>query len=172
MNRAVEVLSFADVERAFGGLHASSETSFALSQYFLNGGSRAYVVRVAAPGSGASALGTAEKAVPGAAGGTAFTVRAVDEGAWGDDVRLQVVGPVSGGRYDLLVARIGTQGGRPVVLQQERFAGLSTTTSDPSYFPSAVNGTSRLVVLDPGSGLTAPAASPPSRPALATGPSR
>ncbi|MGB9378336.1 MAG: hypothetical protein WCB04_12565 [Mycobacteriales bacterium] len=44
MNRAVEVASFADVEREFGGLHSESEASFGLWQYFRNGGRRAWVV--------------------------------------------------------------------------------------------------------------------------------
>lgn len=44
MNRAVEVESFADVERKFGGLHVDSEASFGVWQFFRNGGSRAWVV--------------------------------------------------------------------------------------------------------------------------------
>jgi len=44
MNRAVEVESFADVDRLFGGLHADSEASFGLWQFFRNGGTRSWVV--------------------------------------------------------------------------------------------------------------------------------
>src|SRR5262249_32300415 len=46
MNQATQVLSFADFERQFGGLDNGSEGSFAIQQFFLNGGSEAYVVRV------------------------------------------------------------------------------------------------------------------------------
>ena len=45
MNDAVRILSFADFERQFGGLDARSEASYAIQQFFLNGGSEAYVVR-------------------------------------------------------------------------------------------------------------------------------
>ncbi len=46
INKAVQILSVADFERTFGGLNANSEASYAISQFFLNGGSQAYVVRV------------------------------------------------------------------------------------------------------------------------------
>jgi len=40
MNRAVQIFSFADFEREFGGLDRRSEASFAIQQYYLNGGAR------------------------------------------------------------------------------------------------------------------------------------
>jgi phage tail sheath protein FI len=43
--RAELIFSFSDYERLFGGLAADSELSYAVQQYFLNGGSQAYVVR-------------------------------------------------------------------------------------------------------------------------------
>ena len=44
-NRAENLLSFSDYERLFGGLAADSELSYAVQQFFQNGGSQAYVVR-------------------------------------------------------------------------------------------------------------------------------
>src|SRR5437762_10057424 len=52
-NRATEIFSFADFERSFGGLAADSELSFAVQQFYQNGGANACVVRV--PKSGANA---------------------------------------------------------------------------------------------------------------------
>ena len=46
LNKAMPVTSFAEFERAFGGLDAGSEASYAILQYFLNGGKTAWVVRV------------------------------------------------------------------------------------------------------------------------------
>ena len=48
-NRAQAIFSFADFERLFGGLAANSELSYAVQQFYLNGGSQAYVVRVPLP---------------------------------------------------------------------------------------------------------------------------
>src|SRR2546428_987003 len=46
MNRAIQIFSFADFEREFGGLDTLSEASYAIQQFFLNGGSEAWVIRV------------------------------------------------------------------------------------------------------------------------------
>jgi phage tail sheath protein FI len=45
-NRAEVIFSFADFERQFGGLASNSELSYAVQQFYQNGGSQAYVVRV------------------------------------------------------------------------------------------------------------------------------
>ena len=47
INKAVHVLSYADYERAFGGLDAGSEMSYSVRQFFANGGTDAWVVRLA-----------------------------------------------------------------------------------------------------------------------------
>jgi uncharacterized protein len=48
-NRAEMIFSFADYQRLFGGLASNSELSYAVQQFFQNGGSQAWVVRT--PGS-------------------------------------------------------------------------------------------------------------------------
>jgi phage tail sheath protein FI len=45
-NRAERILSFSDYERQFGGIDPQSEVSYAVQQFFANGGAQAYVVRV------------------------------------------------------------------------------------------------------------------------------
>jgi phage tail sheath protein FI len=45
-NRAQAIFSFGDFERLYGGLAADSELSYAVSHFFQNGGTQAYVVRV------------------------------------------------------------------------------------------------------------------------------
>jgi phage tail sheath protein FI len=45
-NRAERILSFSDYERQFGGIDSQSEMSYAIQQFFANGGAQAYVVRV------------------------------------------------------------------------------------------------------------------------------
>ena len=52
-NRAEAIFSFGDFERLFGGLAIDSELSYAVQQFFANGGTQAYVVRV--PRAGATA---------------------------------------------------------------------------------------------------------------------
>src|SRR2546421_3552144 len=52
VNVATRVLSFADYERTFGGLVAYSQMGYAVQQFFLNGGSEAWIVRVVSPSTG------------------------------------------------------------------------------------------------------------------------
>ena len=45
-NHAELIFSFSDYQRLFGGLASNSEVSYAVQQFFQNGGNQAYVVRV------------------------------------------------------------------------------------------------------------------------------
>ncbi len=45
-NNPITITSFADYERSFGGLAADSSMSFAVRDFFLNGGSQAVIVRL------------------------------------------------------------------------------------------------------------------------------
>ncbi|GLQ45833.1 hypothetical protein GCM10007862_08840 [Dyella lipolytica] len=54
-NRAQEIFSFGDFERLYGGLASNSELSYAVQQFFQNGGAQAYVVRTPATSLGAAA---------------------------------------------------------------------------------------------------------------------
>src|SRR5206468_10878945 len=47
INKAVRILSFTDFERRFGGLDDDSEMSYSVRQFFLNGGSEAWILRIA-----------------------------------------------------------------------------------------------------------------------------
>jgi len=42
IDRAVHILSFTDFEASFGGLDSDSEMSYAVRQFFMNGGSDAW----------------------------------------------------------------------------------------------------------------------------------
>ncbi len=45
-DRAEQIFSFGDYQRLFGGLASNSELSYAVQQFFANGGTQGYVVRV------------------------------------------------------------------------------------------------------------------------------
>lgn len=53
-NRAQMIFSFSDYERLYGGLAANSELSYAVQQFFQNGGAQAYVVRTPAANANAA----------------------------------------------------------------------------------------------------------------------
>lgn len=85
MNTPVQIFNFGDFERVFGGLDLQSEASYAIQQFFLNGGGQAHVVRVAG-GNPNKACAT----IPSSDGSIAFEVEAIHEGSWGNNVRLKI----------------------------------------------------------------------------------
>lgn len=71
--RAEQILSFGDYQRLFGGLATDSELSYAVQQFFANGGNEGYVVRVGRHGAGFA------KVVFGV---PLLTFNALSSGAW------------------------------------------------------------------------------------------
>lgn len=89
INTPVRIHSYADFQRTYGGLWAQSEMPYAVQQYFLNGGSDAYIVRavstdiVAAQGSDPASIG-----IPTSAG--ALFISAQNPGSWFQNVTLSI----------------------------------------------------------------------------------
>jgi hypothetical protein len=82
LDTPVEVNSFGDFGRSFGGIWALSPLSFSARQYFQNGGQKAVIVLVA---NGAAAT---RFAIPGAAGD--LLLDASSPGLWGDNLQISV----------------------------------------------------------------------------------
>ena len=91
----MRITSFGDFKRRFGGLDLRSEASYAIQQYYVNGGSVAWVVRVD-PGLGDATVGLKTSTVDLLGGSplqTTLTVSAINPGEWGDKLRV-IVEPV------------------------------------------------------------------------------
>jgi phage tail sheath protein FI len=144
IDKAVRLLSFGDYERVFGGLHRDSEIAFAVQQFFLNGGTDAYVVRVA---TGALRASVTLKYGAGA-GNDALVVNAANEGAWGNYVRLDVDYQTSNpdSTFNLIVTRFDLQNGKHIPMENEQYRNLSMNSRSATYAPNAVSG-SKLIEL-------------------------
>jgi uncharacterized protein len=157
MQKATRILSFADFERTFGGLDTRSEASYAIQQFFLNGGSEAYAVRTTS-GTGANAAGAAAIALMDAAtsGTTVLTATAKSPGAWGNGVRLDVdfatTDPAK--QFNLSVSQLGVVQGQTRVLKTETFRNLEIDPAKPNDAVKIVNASSQLVTLAAASGST------------------
>src|SRR4051812_12726710 len=77
VDEPVKINNYSDYERTFGGLWRESSLSYAIQQFFSNGGSQALVVRVATR-TGAKA---AKPATVTLTGGAKFSAASV--GSWG-----------------------------------------------------------------------------------------
>jgi uncharacterized protein len=178
VNQATRVLSFADYERSFGGLVSYSPMSYAVQQFFLNGGSEAWIVRVISQSAGTDSTvlnsgGTGNAVKPvlrvsslnrgetdrttdvfidrGGTGSTTFTMTIVSTAKPTGKVQQS-----NGASKDIIV---------------ETFKDLSMKRTDPHYVVSQVNGVSQLVTVDDlvQDDTTLPAATTPNHGSLTSG---
>src|SRR5690242_7365004 len=87
VNEATRVTSFGEFERLFGGLDPRSEASYAIQQYYQNGGSSAWVIRVTASNAQAAQLTLRGGAY---AQQDVLLVEAASPGAWGNALQVAV----------------------------------------------------------------------------------
>jgi phage tail sheath protein FI len=151
MNRAVQIFNMGDFERIFGGLDTRSEASYAIQQFFLNGGTEAWVVRVAS-GSPAKATVSLQNEVSGT---TVLTVSASEEGEWGNNLRIGVsYNPdLPTDRFNLVVSEVINDNGQIKVARQESFQDISMADVQ-----AVIEDTSSLINVIP-SGYIRPLAS-------------
>ena len=139
LNKAVQLFSMGDFGREFGGLDANSEASYAIQQFFLNGGTEAWAVRVASGTAATLAKATAVLAAT-AGGAAALTVTAISEGAWGNNLRAAVdtVGAAAG-EFNLTISEFAVVGGAAVLANQEVFRNLSMDSTKTNFVATVVN---------------------------------
>jgi hypothetical protein len=157
LNKAIQLFSMGDFVREFGGLEANSEASYAIQQFFLNGGTEAWAVRVA---SGTTAKAAAVLAAT-AGGAAALTVTATSEGAWGNNLQatIDTVGAAAG-EFNLTISEFVVAGGAAALVNQEIFRNLSMESAKTNYAATVVNDPnsgSKLVRVTP-AGATSPLA--------------
>ena len=157
MNEAVRVTGMQDFARRFGGddpsgLHPLSEASYAIKQYYLNGGQIAWVVRVA----GGQPI-AAKRVFP--AGGSPpsgkLELEAAAPGVWGNtlDVGIDHNARDPATEFNLVAREVRTVQGRRQVVNSEIHRNLSMDTSSPRFVKDAVNADSDLLlVTDVGAG--------------------
>jgi uncharacterized protein len=156
-HRATRMLSFSDFERWFGGLAPDSELSYAVQQFFSNGGSYAYVVRV--PKSDAVAAQIDLLDGDQANGGKkALAVTALSKGAWANNVILDVdyAGLSDAKAFNLSITDRSTN-------TVETFPNVTMDNTKSNFVVTVVNDE------DSGSELVAVTADPSSGPPMQSG---
>ncbi|HEX3941651.1 MAG TPA: phage tail sheath C-terminal domain-containing protein [Acidobacteriaceae bacterium] len=142
-NRAQALYSFSDFERLYGGLASNSELSYAVQQFFQNGGSQAYVVR--SPMHYPSTPGTVPAAKV-AIGSGELTFTALSSGQWANGELLIDI--------DIQGLDLSTATGDPLAFNIT-VTDLADNTSE--YFPSVTLDSTKqnfvtAVVNDPDNG--------------------
>ncbi len=151
LNAPVPIASWHDYERCFGGLAIASPMSYAVRDFFLNGGARAAIVRVAPPDASAAVM----RFPVAAASGPGLVLEAADPGAWGNGVSASVSHEgdgLAGGPgfpaidetfFDLIVEYREHLDGEVVV--RERHLDVSTREDHPRFLPRLLASESALV---------------------------
>jgi Bacteriophage tail sheath protein len=139
-NDPIEVQSFADYERSFGGLWADGPMSYAVQQYFMNGGTDALVVRVHKSATKATIT------LP--AGGASLTLEAASEGAWSNDLTALVdvhdtKDPTDPDLFNLMVSELDPGTGLPVSV--ETFRNISRNAAATRFITKVLAQQSNLV---------------------------
>ena len=139
INSATHVFSFSDFERYFGGLDANSEMSYSVRQFFLNGGSECWVVRVA------TNVVNATDTLLSATAAQVLDLTAVDGGRAGNNIQVSVDYQTSNPASTFNLTLSYQSPDNPSDQTVEQFANLSMNSADGRFVEAVVNGTSALV---------------------------
>jgi len=140
VNKAIQISSVADFARVFGGYSADSESSYAIPQFFLNGGQSAWVVRVVPPMANGNLPAPAHGSLlAGSPPHEVLAVTAASPGAWGTGIQV-VAGDVPKSElFNLYVQQVKQVNSQTQVLATETFRGLSLDKTQPTWAPAVVN---------------------------------
>lgn len=139
VNKAVHLLSYSDFERNFGGLSTDSEMSYAVRAFFINGGSDAWVVRLA------GAATAATQTLKDVALAAVLDITALDQGLSGNSIKSRV--EYLGSDDTLKLTFSYTNPANPSDTTSESFLNLSMNSSNPNFVEAVINGASNLVTV-------------------------
>jgi phage tail sheath protein FI len=161
LNDPVRISNFGDFDRQFGGLWEQSTVSYAVQQYFLNGGVDALIVRVHADAGADDRAGV--NLDDGA--GAALRIVASSPGDWGNHLRVIIDhntrDAADQNLFNLIVQETDPSHPDPVIdrpaIDEERFMNVSRDANSPRFVTTVLEQESNLVRVD--------GAVPPNRPA-------
>jgi len=152
IDKAVHLSSMSDYTRQFGPPHPDSDLAYSVRQFFDNGGTECYVVRLAKdPKAAAVTLKNVDRK-------DVLVAAAKSPGQLGNSVRLEVdyATPNPCDTFNLRV--IQEDGG--LVVATEEHVGLSMVPTSRRFAPKFVSGASNLINLTLGPDLALGAAAP------------
>ncbi|KAF0813706.1 putative prophage major tail sheath protein [Andreprevotia sp. IGB-42] len=145
-----QCLSYEDFVRAFSATYAKSDLARAVKLFFTNGGTQAYVIRIADNTAASAQLDL--RAETGAAG-SVLHIAALAEGLLGNDIRVSVNYNTQQpeATFNLEVFRwVRLANGTQVKNNIESYLNLSAEPGTPRYVEDVINGASALIkVTDP-----------------------
>jgi hypothetical protein len=161
VDEPLRITSFADFERRYGGLDRRSESSYAIQQFYFNGGSVAWVVRVAADNALPATVDLACQPAyqgsgisgGGGGGGNCLHIEAANPGTWGNNLQVAVdhnVAPDPDGlaSFNLVVREVQEVNGRLETVASETFRNLTMSLTSSRFAKTVINNGSSLIAVD------------------------
>lgn len=128
VNDPITINSYGDYERIFGGLWVESSMSFAVRDFYLNGGSQAIIVRL-------------DREAKEATITMILPLVAANVGSWGNNLSVEVdydtKDPTNPELFNLTVSEAGGS--------TEKFLNVYTDPKNPRYIPRVLEQSSALV---------------------------
>jgi phage tail sheath protein FI len=146
------IFKWDDYQSLYGGIRDTASSTqgdamgHSISAFFQNGGTAAYIVRLAEGGAkarGAVLHPDADNTL--SPDDAVITFTAANEGAWGSDVRVRLT-PKTVGATTSYVAQVGTGAGDDFK-SLETFNGISLLPANPQFIEGKINGVSSLVTV-------------------------
>lgn len=144
------VTSWSQYVNSFGSWNTvqNNNLPLALYMYFANGGSQAYVTRVAG-----SSSASATRTFQDGEGSPANTLQltAINPGTWGNNINISITASTITGYFNVIVYYNGATAGNIV----EQWTDVSMTATDPRYAVTIINNNSTYITaIDSGSTAT------------------
>jgi phage tail sheath protein FI len=139
VDEAVMVESWSEYESLFGGMIPGVYLGYAVYQFFQNGGTQAYIVRLCDQSSGQAA--TAMATIGG------LEIYANNPGSWGNNIAVAITGINSvNSTFNLQVYELTGSGSLSMV---ESYTNLSIYPANASYAVTIVNNDSNYIAFAP-----------------------
>lgn len=150
-NVATRITSFSDFERIFGGLNTNSEASYAISQFYLNGGQDAWVVRAVTSDMQTASYTLTSSSPPH----DTLLVAAASPGSWASNLTNKVQLAVdyktrkssTTQLFNLVVREVAVVNGKQQPVNVEIYRNMTMDSSKSNYVVATVNAASSLVHL-------------------------
>lgn len=166
---ATLVESWSDYQSIYGGIsNAASYLSYAVNQFFANGGTQAYIVRLAANSNTTPVTQVATTATNTIGG---LQLWASNPGAWGNNLQVTItlappIPPATtSSRFSLLVQLIANS----QTTTLESYSNLSVVATDPQYVVTVIDSDSNYITfMDPANNPPVPPSTGPAMPTAAS----
>ncbi len=147
MNVATEIFGLSDFGRVFGGIDARSDASYAIAQFFLNGGSSALVVRTHAATVAEPLAAASVGVLQAAAAAPAATFTARSEGAWGNTLRVDIDHRTADPSkfFNVAVTRYASDAASAAAVGQEKFLNVTLDSTSSRDVVKVLDADSKLV---------------------------